>query len=861
MSYRLDRSRVAAVLVACAGLSTVALGQTGANIVRDLRPMVSISLQPPIPLAPFEGNLMGIYDTGALGVFVPPPAAAHWGLPAAYTAPAGAPFNNYSRVTNPYTISVGSMYGGSFAGPQVNTAAGEPTQIFGATSNLNRTAAFSRPNIAAATNYYNGRANNAILGAGFYNGTATSRPTVGFVDPANAGYTPFEFGSISAASPAGIGPSGRPGDLFNSTYSNVTILSPGVDVPLPLGGSIYIPNTTVPTLQQNLNPNFLFSMTMTPVDGAGVAQASFTSFTRPVDGATAGYRPRVTVDATNQLQLNRSLTGYASPPGDIANNSLAPLGNYVADTGAPTTDAPAAGINRLLGTDIFNGFGQFWDMSANPGNNNQPSLLFFGPRLQGDRDLVSTGALITVDRLSSGAPRTGVNQYTQFGRPAINIPAGGTNPDGSTNVNGTPIPATSGTFNATTIFRTHMTQSNAGYISGAEAMGLQGATINNLGDAITSLSVGGERIAQRSTVYFSVDRASQGQAAGTIFVPGVGTIQTGSIGFGGGVTGQRALNQHAADIFQADNARRPTPIVSIDINGNQQITGVNGFGTNSLRYNQDVMGLAGNAGPLANAAGWGNEDNMRDFDLRSIDGMIAANAATTMRNLDPVIRAPGDTHNPGSALGVAARTDVLGQNFNTFITLDTGSVSLAANGWSAADVLVNNTAINAPGLRRFASAAQAGLGANNAIDGISLQRVGLQANLPVIEGTNYAAFEWAVDGYVPLNSFTPYGGTLEDFGGIDTFFGFNADLMLFSLAPGSAALNFFDIILGRNLSAADIFITDFDGTFQLYAAAESLGLLASDNVDGLDVMPVPTPASLMMLALGGVFASRRRRQA
>jgi hypothetical protein len=601
MSIRMNRVRGAAALVVCAGLSSATLGQTGANVVRDLRPMASISLQPPIPLAPFAGNLMGIYDTGAYGVFVPPPAATHWGLPAAYTAPAGAPFNNYSRVTNPYTITVGSMFGGSFAGPQVNTAAGEPTQIFGATNNLNRTAEFSQPNIAAATNYYNGSVSVGIMGAGFYNGTASSRPTVGFVDPANAGYTPFNLGTINGNSPAGIGTPGAAGRIFNNTYSNVTVMSPGIDVNLPLGGSIYIPNTAVPTLQHNLNPNFLFGVTMTPIDSAGVVQASFTRSTRAVDGATAGNTPQVTLTAADRANLGRSQTAY--PTGSVPNNSLVPIGRYDADTGAPSTTAPGGGADGLLGADFFNGFGQFWDMSANPGNSNQPSLLFFGPRLQGDRDLVSTGALITVDRLSSGAARSGVNQYTAFGRPAINIPAGGTNPDGSVNANGTPIAATAGTFNATTIFRTHMTQSNAGYISGAEALGLQGATVANLGDSISSLSVGGETIAQRSTVYFSVDRASQGQAAAVVNVPGLGTLNVGSIGFGGGVAGQRALNQHAADIFQADFARRPTAITSTDINGNTTVTGVNGFGPNVLRYNQDVMGLAGNAGPLASAAG------------------------------------------------------------------------------------------------------------------------------------------------------------------------------------------------------------------------------------------------------------------
>jgi len=845
MNRHMDRSRLAAALIACAGLSSTALAQTGSNIVRDLRPMVSISLTNPAPGTP--NIALGIYDTGAVSVFIPPGTNSLWTVPIANGA---NPFANFGQVSNPARLSVAGMFGGSFGGPeQVN--ANLQTQTFSALANRNQTAPITGAAGSYGVNWYNGRFNNFIVGMAFYAGNAASRPLVGAVDPINAGYTPFQFGTTNAnAAMAGVIADAN--DLLNNTYTSVNAFVPGFDIPTGFG-TIYVPNPRVPTVAQSTNPNFLFPISLTPVNFAGAVQPSFSTSNLPVNGATIGPRPQITINAGLSGQLGRSQNNVG---GDLANGSLAPNGQYIADTGAPGTDIPGGGPG-LMGTDFFNGFGQYWDFSANPGNNNQPTLLMFGPRLQGDRDMVSTGALITVDRLSVGLDRTGVNQYTAFGRPAINIPAGGSNPNGTVNLIGTPIAAISGTFNATTIFRTHMTQSNAGYISGAEALGLQGATVANLGDSITSLSVGGERIAQRSTIYFSVDRASQGEAGGqVVFVPGLGTIAVGSNGFGGGVAGQRALGQHAADIFQADNGARPSALNP----GSQNPIFVNAGG-NVLRYNQDVMGLAGNAGPLASAAGWGNEDNLRDFDLRSIDGMIAANAATTMRNLDPVIRTPGDTHNPGSALGVAARSDVLGQNFNTFITLDTGSVTLTANGWSAADILRNNTAANGPGIRQFAAAATIGLGAGNAIDGIAMQRVGLLANLPLVAGTTFNVGFFAVNGYVALDSFIPYGGLLQDFGGIDIFSGFNADTMLFSLAPGSTALAFFDVILNRNLSAADIFITDFDGTFQLYAAAESMGLLASDNIDGLDVMPIPTPASLVLLALGGALASRRRRQA
>ena len=72
---------------------------------------------------------------------------------------------------------------------------------------------------------------------------------------------------------------------------------------------------------------------------------------------------------------------------------------------------------------------------------------------------------------------------------------------------------------------------------------------------------------------------------------------------------------------------------------------------------------------------------------------------------------------------------------------------------------------------------------------------------------------------------------------------------LFSLAPGSASL------LQHGLSAADIFFTDFNGSFTTYLTAADIGLLPQDNVDAL-----PEPATLTLLALGGLAMLRRRRK-
>ena len=55
------------------------------------------------------------------------------------------------------------------------------------------------------------------------------------------------------------------------------------------------------------------------------------------------------------------------------------------------------------------------------------------------------------------------------------------------------------------------------------------------------------------------------------------------------------------------------------------------------------------------------------------------------------------------------------------------------------------------------------------------------------------------------------------------------DFALFSLAPGSVAL----AALGN--SPADIFFTDFSGSYAIYASAADLGLLPADNVDALEI--------------------------
>ena len=77
-----------------------------------------------------------------------------------------------------------------------------------------------------------------------------------------------------------------------------------------------------------------------------------------------------------------------------------------------------------------------------------------------------------------------------------------------------------------------------------------------------------------------------------------------------------------------------------------------------------------------------------------------------------------------------------------------------------------------------------------------------------------------------LSDLTP-GMSASPNGVLDT----GLDEALFSLAPGSPTLG----ALGA--SAADIFYTDFAGTFSLFASATNLGVLDVANVDAIDIGP------------------------
>lgn len=76
-----------------------------------------------------------------------------------------------------------------------------------------------------------------------------------------------------------------------------------------------------------------------------------------------------------------------------------------------------------------------------------------------------------------------------------------------------------------------------------------------------------------------------------------------------------------------------------------------------------------------------------------------------------------------------------------------------------------------------------------------------------------------------------------------------ADEALFSLQANSPTLG------ALGLSPGDVFYTDFTGKFSLYASATDLGLEFDDELNALDIKPVPEPTAILgLLALGTLGA-------
>lgn len=805
-------------LSAVAGLAGPAWGQLGPNIESQLRPLVTVQF----PNAPTVGartrTFLGLFDTGNDNISISPQVNSLLGIGVlnTYGAAAGRDRRNDNIVGNAIDLRLGGFLGPALNGPEDNPGgATDRTKRLTSEANLNAANPTQRPGFQPSLTYFGAVAstvNMLNIGTAFVTQRGNAGAAgfdagrVAMVDPIHAYAAPFNFSNNDAMANPGL--TVLAGAL-NNRSSSVSFFAPD---------SIEVPTPTL-----NANPGFLTFMPFDapPAGGYRIQRQDPTGAADP-NGTDRGPAPTVTITATQATLFTR------------ARGAAVAAGTYTPDTGAPTT----GGVGGLMGTDVLNRFGQYWDYTSN-----RPGVMLFGPSLQGDRDMLSVGMLMTVDQSARGAARTGVQQMREFGRPAsMNFEAA---------VDAADLAQNSANSQGISIYRTHGTHSNAAYIDGRAALGLTpgGATPPGrpqVGDQIDGLSMGGDKIGatgqaagsgplRQVSLFFSVDAASRGNAAGD--GPGFA---------GGGVNAQANLNQVAGDVFMSSSARPANAAV----------------GRNVLRLNQDVIGLQGNVGPFQDATGRGNHDNLRDFDINPEQGM--RDSTRVLRNVDPTIRTQGDVRNPlGNAAtgGLAARTDVLNGNMWSYYSLQNRSTTLA-NVASGADIYSQDSSNGTP--RKFAGWQDLGLVSDDDVDALALTRAtgrigGQDLILPANAGPrpgNVNMMTSLIDSRFDENAD-------ESFGRISFPDGSGAignDVLLFSLAPGSPSLALMSAFLGRQLSAADVFVSDLDGTFTLYASAESLGLLAGDNIDGLDITAIPAPGSAILLAAAGAAALRRRRR-
>ena len=344
-----------------------------------------------------------------------------------------------------------------------------------------------------------------------------------------------------------------------------------------------------------------------------------------------------------------------------------------------------------------------------------------------------------------------------------------------------------------TTFRTHLTGSNAVYIDEA-ATGIPRGT-----KAVTAQSLGKDRILDPldTKLFFTVDRGSQGQ----LFTD---------------VRWQHDLGHSAGDIFEIPfNQARPARVP----------------GDNSQTVNQEVMGLAPNCGPAARNEGPAG-DNLTGFDLYTDRAL----PEKSLSNLDSPITKIGDA---GTGSRQRVGDERYGVNFDSYFSMaDSPDIFRSELAETFADGYLD-----------------IGLAEDDDIDSLALWRPSVRpgaAGSPWIDRGPERSLNLVFNPASELTSFDPNEDAL--FLGIDEFpcAGLpQTDLALFCLGPDSPSLG------ALGLSAADVFITDFDGTFTLYASAESLGLYFEDNIDGLD--SIPEPGALALLALGLLALIRRRR--
>jgi len=878
-------NRIAALFVV--GALVAVQSATGAivegNIETSIRPIVTLRYSGRVGGSDTTRTAVGILDTGdtrdtysrdtASVIGVLPTTPMHTDPPWSRTHNRGA--------TAMQTVTTGGWLGATLNPPELTSVAiagTDPAVRAGDNAHIFTLADTTRtdPGTGAALSrlYYrdfNGSfSENHISMPHMSQVAPTNSNRVAFVDPINGTPIPFGYDNVTGGNGRGLGGASLPLDQRASSVSfftgsddrvpqpfrntnpgfvhfvemtpmefATTTMTPApanavVNAALPAGVTrrltLTVANADGPNVA-GLVPHGSFGgldPPYRPIDAAGTTLFGVTNFVYEVNNASlaiggmenpngfarADGSVQVVVQQEDGTVLRVGQTiplpsqaprpcGRSDIPGLIADTGM-----QLMDTGAPTTTRGGAGA--ITGTDELNKAGQFWDFSPNGGggaNPNRGRLTLIAPTGTFVRQQRGEGMLFSVDSDSKGLERSAVDQEKRFGAIPQIQPGAATVTTAGAVANEA----------AGTVFRSHLTGSNATYIDEA-ATGLD----RGPADVINAFSLGSDTIVQGSQLFFSIDRASAG-------LPGTES------------EAQALLGQQAADIFmvplgQPSPSRRPGP--------------------NRLHINQEVQGLGPNAGPTFAATGSLTDrvDNMNGFDSFTQFAL----PPDSLSNLDsPIIEENDD--------GTAARPRVgddrygTGGNFDLYFSL-TGSEDILRD--KKGTVFADGTA-------------HIGLAANDDIDALALFRPSVK---PGVRGADDLGKGLAV--IVPEEDRLPNGDGAKTYDPSDAFAGIDAflappdappvsDLALFSLTPGSPSL------FALGLSPADVFITDFDGTWALFGSAESLGLehlvgpggqtdpFLDDNLDALDslaflVIPEPSALILCLFGIAGFGLTRRR---
>lgn len=846
-----------AVALAVAGLlgwSVEAQLVPGTRIETRVRPAVTLQYNGG------AGVAVGIMDTGDPRLTFSRETGRLLGIgPVTPINPSATPPAPNLGTTAAQNITSGGWFGATLSGPELNTPAapawpdlqiraGDPAHVFTTATTL----ANSQPVVSnGLRNFYRdfpaggGGFSENHAGMPFVTRADVRQNLVMMVDPINSTPLPFAYDNTNAGNGRGLGGASNPLDSRTSSVS-------------------YFANNAlqVPTRAKNANPDFVTfveliptefgSSTMTPAPASAVqnnalpagvdrrltmtvaaadaaAVVGFSPFSAL--GLSPGYRPNdaagntpavnnIVFEVRNNGALGTlNIGGQENPNGfqlrdgsvtvevrsDAVGNPLVLAQNIVLPSQAPrphgVINIPELGINTgaapllidsgapdtdatIIGTDILNRFGQYWDFSprgAAGATANRGLLTLVGPKQRVVREMLGNGMLMSVDAGTDGLQRTAINHEKTIGTvPQLNAGGAGIAAGGD----GTPGQATS------TIFRTHLTGSNAAYVEEGALGFLKGGNV-----IMDGMSLGGDKPAPNGEVLVSVSRTS--------------------VGIGGtAVAQQAALNQVAADVFSVGPRNRANARAGM-IDRTARLN-------NRLLINQEVMGIGPNVGPGFAAAA--STENMLDFDLETFRAL----PGNSLSNLDSPLNALNDF---GAASRPRVGLDVVGASYDVYLS-QSNDARIFMNDQVLAEVFT---------MGLFS------MGFDD-IDALAMYRPsvkpGVRGDALLDRGLNRIANSLMDGIFDPNYEF--------DFSGIDLFNGFDSDVAIFSLSPGSAKLGQY------GLSAADLFITDFDGTFALYATAESMGLNFGDNIDGLDVL-VPEPTSVCTLAVMGLLMGRRRR--